>query len=97
MATATSDIGELLESHEGVWGGRPCLRGTRTTVHIVAAYHLQGMTPEEILDGFPRSSLAGIHAALAYYHVHKAEVDKDLDEDAAFGEEAARQLGAELI
>ena len=97
MAAATIDIGELLESREGVWSGRPCLKGTRTTVHTIAAHHLQGMTPEEILDGFPRSSLASIHAALAYYHAHKAEVDRDLDDDAAFGEEAARQLGAELI
>jgi uncharacterized protein (DUF433 family) len=97
MATATIDIGELLESREGVWSGRPCIKGTRTTVHLVAAHHLQGMTVEEILDGFPRASLAGIHAALAYYHAHKAEIDADLDEDAAFAEEAARQLGAELI
>jgi uncharacterized protein (DUF433 family) len=97
MTSATIDIDELLEASEGVSGGRPCLKGTRTTVHIVAAHHLGGMSAEEILDGFPRASLAGIHAALAYYYAHKAEVDADLAEDAAFGEEAARQLGAEVI
>ena len=97
MATATIDIGELLEAREGVWSGRPCVRGTRTTVHLLAALHLEGLTPEEILDEFPRTSLAGIHAALAYYHAHKAEVDADMDADAVFGEEAARLLGAELI
>lgn len=97
MATATIDIGELLESREGVWSGRPCLKGTRTTVHLIAALHLEGLTAEGILEEFPRASLAGVHAALAYYHAHKAEVDADMDADAAFGEEAARQLGAELI
>ena len=45
--------------------GRPCLRGTGITVHTIAAHHLQGMTPDEILDGFPHATLSGIHAALA--------------------------------
>lgn len=87
MAAGVVDIDRLLEVRPGFRGGRPCLRGTGITVHTIAAHHLQGMSPEEILDGFPRASLAGIHAALAYYYAHRAEVDADSANDRAVGEE----------
>jgi uncharacterized protein (DUF433 family) len=87
VATATVDLNELLEVREDFRDGRPCLRGTGITVHTIAAHRLQGMTPEEILDGFPRATLAGIHAALAYYYAHREQVDADFDEDERIGEE----------
>lgn len=46
------------------------------------------MSPEEILDGFPQASLAGIHAALAYYYANRAEVDADAADDRALGAQA---------
>ncbi|MBE0608960.1 MAG: DUF433 domain-containing protein [Dehalococcoidia bacterium] len=88
MAAGVVDIDRLLEVRPGFRGGRPCLRGTGITVHTIAAHHLQGMSPEEILDGFPQASLAGIHAALAYYYVHSAEVDADSSNDRVLGDQA---------
>lgn len=97
MATATVDLNELLEVREDFREGRPCLRGTGITVHTIAAHRLLGMSPEEILEGFPRATLAGIHAALAYYYAHREQVDADFDEDERLALEAARELGAEVI
>jgi hypothetical protein len=38
-------------------------------------HEFEGLTPDEIVDGFPQLSLAKVHAALAYYWDHKAEID----------------------
>ena len=37
------------------------------------------MTPEEMLEDKPHLSLAKIYAALAYYHVNKAEINADIE------------------
>ena len=39
-----------------------------------------GMTPLQIQENYPHLSLAQIYSALAYYHDHKSEIDKLLDE-----------------
>ena len=87
MTTATVDINELLEVREGFREGRPCLRGTGITVHTIAADYLTGATPAEILEDFPRATMAGVMAALAYYEKHKAEIDADFDADDRWGDE----------
>lgn len=35
---------------EGVAGGKPVIRGTRTPVRSIVAYHRMGNTPEEIIE-----------------------------------------------
>jgi uncharacterized protein (DUF433 family) len=37
-----------------------------------------GMAPPEIQENYPQLSLAQIHAALAYYYDHQAEIDAQL-------------------
>jgi uncharacterized protein (DUF433 family) len=58
-------------------GGRPILAGSGVTVRTVAGYYKLGLTPEEIADeiGLP---LAGIYAALAYYHLNTEEIEADI-------------------
>jgi uncharacterized protein (DUF433 family) len=41
-----------------------------------------GLIPEEIARKFGHLSLAQVHAALAYYHANKAEIDTDLEAEA---------------
>ena len=50
----------------------------------VVAAHEQGASPAELQDYFDTRALTlgEIHAALAYYHDHTAEVEADLAEDA---------------
>jgi uncharacterized protein (DUF433 family) len=65
-------------------GGRPHLAGSRTTVADVALMHLRlGQSLEEIA-GKHDLSLAALHAAMAYYYDHRAEIDRAIEEEEAF-------------
>lgn len=77
------EIGLLLTQSVDVRGGRPCVAGTRTTVHRIASWYKLGQSPEEISRELPQLSLAGIYAALAYYHANQAEIEAELAADAA--------------
>jgi uncharacterized protein (DUF433 family) len=79
----STEIGTLLSRSPEVWQGRPCVTGTRTTVHRIAAWYKLGESPEEIAREFPQLSLASVYAALAYYHANQAEVEAELAADAA--------------
>jgi uncharacterized protein (DUF433 family) len=68
----------LITTNPHVRGGRPCIAGTGlrvTDVVIAATIHLQ--SPEEIAVAYG-VSLAGVHAALAYYYGHKETLDEDI-------------------
>src|SRR5258708_19269254 len=65
----------LLDEH-----GRGWIEGTRVRVDQVVADVIgpEKMTPERIIEEYPHSglTLARIHAALAWYYDHKAEIDE---------------------
>jgi len=86
--SAPVNIGNLIYTKPNFRGGRPCLVGTGTTVHTIAAAHLEGLSAERIFEEFPYLDLSRIHAALAYYYANKAQIDADF--------EASRRLGDEL-
>jgi uncharacterized protein (DUF433 family) len=89
MATnAPVNIGNLIHTDPDFRGGRPCLAGTGTTVHTIAAAHLEGLSAEEILQEFPYLDLSRIHAALACYYANRAQIEADF--------EASRRLGENL-
>ena len=58
-------------------GGRPIIAGTGVTVRTVVGYYKLGLTPEEIADELSLP-LAGIYAALAYYHLNTEEIEEDI-------------------
>ena len=64
---------------EGIAGGKPVIKGTRTPVRSLVAYHQMGNTPEEIQLKLPHLSLAQIHDALSFYYDHQAEIDADIE------------------
>jgi len=64
---------------EGVAGGKPVIKGTRTPVRSLVAYHQMGNTPEEIQAKLPYLSLAQIHDALSFYYDHQSEIDADIE------------------
>ena len=72
------DIGKLIESYPKIRKGRPCIAGTGVTVRRIAGWHNLGLSPEEIAAKIEHLSLAQIHAALAYYHANREEIDGDL-------------------
>jgi uncharacterized protein (DUF433 family) len=92
MSTAVEPI---FEQSADVCGGLLRLAGTRVTVLQIVVLYRQGETPEEIAANFPQASLAGIYAALAYYHAHRDDIEADLSCEAtrAAAIEAAVQHG----
>src|SRR5437016_6582598 len=80
---AVNDIGNLIERRNEVRGARPVVAGTTVTVHRIAGWYKLGLSAEEIAENFGHLSLAQIHAALAYYHSNRDEIEAYLaDEDA---------------
>lgn len=70
-----------IEREQGVQGGRPIIKSTRTPVKSIVIYHRMGSTPEEIQIKLPHLSLAQIYDALSYYYDFKDEIDNDIDAD----------------
>lgn len=55
------------------------LRASRIPVnHIVDMHERQGMRTDEIVSEYPHLTLAGVYAALAYYHDHREEINADI-------------------
>lgn len=52
-----------------------------------------GLIPEEIVRKFGHLSLAQVHAALAYYHANRAEIDADLEAEVRATEALEQQHG----
>ena len=81
------DIGTLIERTPEIRKGRPCIAGTGVTVKRIAGWHNLGLTPEEIAAKIEHLTLAQIHAALAYYHANRDEIDSDIAAEEAAIEE----------
>ncbi len=89
--SATPVIKEHIAVTPGVCGGKPRIAGHRIKVAFVALWHERmGLSPAQIVADHPGLTLADVHAALAYYHDHKEEIDADV----AAGEEVAQSLEA---
>jgi uncharacterized protein (DUF433 family) len=90
MATLT-DIGTLIEQTAGICGGRPRIAGTGVSVRTIAGWYKMGMTPEEISGEYPHVNLAQVHAALAYYHANRDEIDAQMAAEDAEAERLERE------
>jgi uncharacterized protein (DUF433 family) len=85
-------IAEHIVLTPGVCGGKPRIAGHRIKVAHVAVWHeRERLSPAEIIAQHPGVTLGDVHAALAYYHDHRDEIDADI----RAGEEAAERLAAE--
>src|SRR3954452_15186447 len=68
----------------GTLGGKPRIAGRRIAVEHIAIWHDRlGKTVDEVCADYDLS-LAEVHAALAYYYDHRAEIDKHIKETDAF-------------
>jgi len=76
----------------GLLSGKPRIDGTRIRVEDIAIqYENWGLTPDEICDAFPGTTLAQVHAALAYYYDHRAEMLAEMEADQKWVEDFRRQ------
>lgn len=81
------ELDSLLTHTPEVRHDRVRIAGTGITVHRVAVLSNLGHSPEDIVRKYKHLSLAGVHAALAYYHANREQVDSEI---AADREEATR-------
>ncbi len=81
------EVSSLLTRSPELRHNRVCVAGTGITVHRVAILTNLGHSPEDIVRKYKHLTLAGVHAALAYYHANRVDVDSEIAADEA---EAAR-------
>ena len=77
----STDIGSLIVSTPEIRQGRPCIAGTGITVHRIAIWYKLGHSPEEIARRYGHISQAQAHAALAYYHANRDEIEAEIAAD----------------
>ncbi len=76
----------LIWRRPGCRRGRPTIIGRGLKVKRIVKDHLfdtEKPSPEEIAKRYVATT-AEVYAALAYYHLHKAEIDADIAEDFRF-------------
>ncbi len=67
-------------------------RHPRTRVAMIVTDYVSRAWPaEEIVLQYPYLSLAEVHAALAYYHDHLDEIDRELAAEAAESQRSHRE------
>ncbi len=77
--TMPSVIREHIVCTPETCGGQPRIAGSRIPVkHVVIWHERIGQTPAQIVSEYPHLTLADIHAALAYYHDHREEINADI-------------------
>src|SRR5437762_13517627 len=86
-----TELDFMITRTPGILGGKPCLRGHRIGIHRVAGWCKLGLTTEEIGERLSTLTPAEIHVALAYYHLHREEIERHLDEERAACRELERK------
>jgi uncharacterized protein (DUF433 family) len=76
-----TELGSMIVRTPGVLGGKPRLQGHRVGVHRVAGWWKLGLSVEEIGERLTTLTPAEIHSALAYYHLHREEIEGYLEEE----------------
>ena len=76
--TVTTDHPHIVKI-EGVRDGRPIIRGTGVTVHLIATFFKAGESVEDILLYYPQLKSTDVYDAISYYLDHQAEVEEYLE------------------
>jgi predicted TIM-barrel fold metal-dependent hydrolase len=50
-------------------------------------YGANAYSPEKVAEQFPELTISQVHMALAYYHDHKAEIDRLIEAEHRFADE----------
>ena len=85
------DIGTLIARTPEIRGGWPRVAGTGVTVQRIVGWYKLGLGPEEIADQLGHLTLAEVHAALAYYHANREEIESALAAEWAEADGLARE------
>jgi uncharacterized protein (DUF433 family) len=83
--TPATELDSIIVRSLDILGGKPRLKGHRVGVHRIAGWWKLGLTVEQIGERLSTLTPAEVHAALAYYHLHRDEIEGYLDEERALG------------
>ncbi len=78
-----TELGAMIVCTPDILGGCPRIKGHRIAVHRVAGWWKLGLSIEQIGERLPSLGAAEIHAALAFYHLHRAEIEHFLEAERA--------------
>ena len=78
---AATELGAMIVRSPDTLNGKPRIKGHRVGVHRVAGWWKLGLSIEEIGQRLSTLAPAEIHAALAYYHLHREEIEGYLQEE----------------
>lgn len=81
----------LIASNPNVRNGRPYIVGTTVTVADVAIVKIFHRQDEDGLAAWFGLSLAQVHAALAYFYEHRAEMDEQIRQQIRKSEELSEK------
>ena len=70
-----------ITSDEGILGGEPVIRGTRTPVRAIVELWRMGTAPEEIPRHLPHLTLAQVLDALSYYSDHQTDINSYIEQN----------------
>ena len=76
MTTGRS-LESLITKDSDLRGGRAIIAGTGVTVRTIVGHYKLGLSAEEI-SAEMSLPLAGVYAALAYYHLNREEIEADI-------------------
>jgi uncharacterized protein (DUF433 family) len=83
---AVDAVGHIVKT-PGVVGGKARIAGTRIRVMDVVIWYEGGAPVDEIIEAFPTLKPADVHAAMAYYHDNREEIEAEFEADERFEEE----------
>jgi uncharacterized protein (DUF433 family) len=86
-----TDIGTLIAQTPDICGGRPRIAGTGVSIRRIVGWYNLGMVPEEIATEISHLTLAQVHAALAYYHANRDEMDAEMAAEKAEADRLERE------
>jgi uncharacterized protein (DUF433 family) len=76
LTIAADAVGHIVKT-KGVVGGKARIAGTRIRVmDVVVWYEHSHWSVKRILKEFPTITAADVHAALAYYHDNREEIEE---------------------
>ena len=68
-----TDLLNRITVRPDAFGGKPIIRDMRVSVELILSLLAQGVTPEAILDDYPRLEADDIRACIAYAHAVVAD------------------------
>ena len=91
---AAIDIGVLIESLPGVYGGQARLARSGLPIIQLVAEYCSGMRIAEFVDAYPSIDEESLYAGIAYYLANREALDLALAERNREGAEALREWRA---